>query len=73
MSGANGSSPLPGTIPIMLQISKSLRNPDSAAAAQMYAEHWAGSRKGRGSGKKIWLKPGISARKKEATIPALME
>lgn len=73
MSSANGSSPLPGTVPTMLQISQSLGNPSSAAAAQMYAKHWAGSRKGGWSRKGIRIKPGILAFEEEATIPVPVE
>lgn len=47
MSSANRNAPSPGTVPIILQISQNLWNPSSAAAAQMYAEHWEGSRERR--------------------------
>lgn len=47
MSSANGSTPVPGIFPIVLQITQSLWNPSSAAAAQMCAENWDGSREGR--------------------------
>jgi len=61
MSSTNGSTPLPGIFPIILQISQSLWNPSSAAAAHMCAEHWDGSRERRLAHKDNLSKPSYNS------------
>ena len=61
MSSTNGSTPLPGIFPIILQISQSLWNPSSAAAAHMCAEHWDSSREGRLAHKDNLSKPSYNS------------